>query len=382
MGDRALPAPRRERTPPRDDRRGARTLRRGPPWGGPLLMHPLPAAAGEAALAARWGTGLHAPLRLEDGRALKIIFPGIPAGGSGPDYREAIIEIGGDLVRGDVELHLRAESWRAHGHHLDPAYAAVVLHVVAENPGGACATLHATRRSIPILVMPSAPGAVFPPPFTPPCALASARGRQRGRGMPSMRSCWKPSAARPTAKPSPRSRAPCPWRRSSSRPPRRSRARPTRSPWRRPSKAWPRASCCGAPACVPWPRRGGAWRRPGSSARASGPGRRNPPGPPCCAPGSRSYASSPRRGLAVAWPSSARSTPCCRQPLPPAPGRNRKPWRRGARSLRPGRTAVFAASKAGWAQAASHLSPAPLASRAGCSCTLTIARKAPAGAAP
>ncbi|MCL4232600.1 MAG: DUF2851 family protein [Dehalococcoidia bacterium] len=140
-------------------------------------MHPLPAAAGEAALAARWGTGLHAPLRLEDGRALKIIFPGIPAGGSGPDYREAIIEMDGDLVRGDVELHLRAESWRAHGHHLDPAYAAVVLHVVAENPGGACATLHATRRSIPILVMPSAPGAVFPPPFTPPCALASARGR-------------------------------------------------------------------------------------------------------------------------------------------------------------------------------------------------------------
>jgi hypothetical protein len=36
----------------------------------------------------------------------------------------------GSLVRGDIELHLRASSWAAHGHAADPAYADVMLHVV------------------------------------------------------------------------------------------------------------------------------------------------------------------------------------------------------------------------------------------------------------
>ncbi|MBE7520406.1 MAG: DUF2851 family protein [Thermoflexaceae bacterium] len=199
-------------------------------------MRPLPALTGEAALAARWGAGIRGPLRLEDGRLFHIIFPGIPAGGSGPDYRDAIIEIGGDLVRGDIELHLRAESWREHGHHLDAAYATVVLHVVAENRGGARTTLHASGRPIPVALLPPPAQGSFPPPYTPPCALAAARGQdpaatlerlglrrlrikaarvaplpaRRAPGRRSMRSCWRPSAARPTARPSPPWRAPCP----------------------------------------------------------------------------------------------------------------------------------------------------------------------------
>lgn len=141
------------------------------------MMRPLPALTGEAALAARWGAGIRGPLRLEDGRLFHIIFPGIPAGGSGPDYRDAIIEVGGDLVRGDIELHLRAESWREHGHHLDAAYATVVLHVVAENRGGARTTLHASGRPIPIALLPPPAQGSFPPLYTPPCALAAARGQ-------------------------------------------------------------------------------------------------------------------------------------------------------------------------------------------------------------
>lgn len=131
---------------------------------------------GEAALSALWASGLRGPLRLEDGRPLKVVFPGIPAGACGPDFRDAILEAGGDLVRGDVEIHLRAGSWREHGHHLDPVYAGVILHAVAENPGGSRTTLHASGRAIAILVLPPAPQAAFPPPFMPPCALACARG--------------------------------------------------------------------------------------------------------------------------------------------------------------------------------------------------------------
>jgi len=137
-----------------------------------------PTAAGfasEAELAGRWGEGARGPLRLEDGRALKVIFPGVPGGASGPDYTGAIVEAGDDLLRGDVEVHLRASGWRSHGHHLDPAYAGVVLHVVETNDTGALATLGAAGRAIPVLVLCASAG-VFGETFTPPCAFAAARG--------------------------------------------------------------------------------------------------------------------------------------------------------------------------------------------------------------
>jgi hypothetical protein len=41
-----------------------------------------------------------------------------------------LAETDGTLVRGDVEVHLRASSWAAHHHAADPAYVNVVLHVV------------------------------------------------------------------------------------------------------------------------------------------------------------------------------------------------------------------------------------------------------------
>jgi hypothetical protein len=133
--------------------------------------------ASEAELAGRWAAGLRGALRLADGRGLRIVFPGVPGGGSGPDFRGAILDAGGDLLRGDVEIHLLASGWRAHGHHADDAYAGVVLHVVALNDGGGVSTAHASGRAIPLLVVRAAGQARFPPPFTPPCALLSAQGR-------------------------------------------------------------------------------------------------------------------------------------------------------------------------------------------------------------
>lgn len=131
----------------------------------------------EAALAARWAAGLAGPLPLEDGRAARVVFPGIPAGAGGPDFRDAILDVEGDLVRGDVEVHLRARGWQQHGHAADPAYASVVLHVVGENDDAHAFTFHRSGRLIPVLVIPPEQAAIFPPPFTPPCAVASARGQ-------------------------------------------------------------------------------------------------------------------------------------------------------------------------------------------------------------
>lgn len=135
-----------------------------------------PAWPAESALAARWAAGLSRPARLEDGRRLQVVFPGVPGGGSGPDFTGAILDAGGDHLRGDVEVHLRASGWQAHGHDADPAYGRVVLHVAGQNDLTLPVTHHSSGRIIPILVLRARTGAAFPPPFTPPCALAVAGG--------------------------------------------------------------------------------------------------------------------------------------------------------------------------------------------------------------
>lgn len=68
-------------------------------------------------------------LLLEDGRPLEVLFPGHPAAGGGPDFRDARLRLGGVEAAGDVELHLRPSGWRHHGHGADSGYAGVVLHV-------------------------------------------------------------------------------------------------------------------------------------------------------------------------------------------------------------------------------------------------------------
>src|SRR6266850_7116538 len=77
----------------------------------------------------RLGWYRHRGLLLEDGRPLDVLFPGHPAAGGGPDFREARLRIAGQEVAGDVELHLEPSGWRRHGHGGDSGYAGVVLHV-------------------------------------------------------------------------------------------------------------------------------------------------------------------------------------------------------------------------------------------------------------
>ena len=91
----------------------------------------------EAALQQAWAQGpLPQPLRCRDGEPLRVIFRGRANSGPGPDFLDAVF-LGPDRhpFGGDVELHRRPSDWWAHGHHRDPAYARVVLHVVAAADG-------------------------------------------------------------------------------------------------------------------------------------------------------------------------------------------------------------------------------------------------------
>lgn len=71
------------------------------------------------------------------GVPVTVIFQGRAGRGPGPDFRGAVIAgPSGVPLRGDVELHVRSSSFRAHGHERDPAYARVILHVVFDDDTG------------------------------------------------------------------------------------------------------------------------------------------------------------------------------------------------------------------------------------------------------
>ncbi|HAE34752.1 MAG TPA: DUF2851 domain-containing protein [Bacteroidetes bacterium] len=74
----------------------------------------------------------HAALNTTDGEAVDILHPGTQNHHAGPDFSHARIRIGDTLWAGNAELHLRSSQWKEHGHHHDPAYNNVILHVVLE----------------------------------------------------------------------------------------------------------------------------------------------------------------------------------------------------------------------------------------------------------
>lgn len=134
----------------------------------------------ERDLARRWASGelIGLPLRTTGGERLTVLYPGRPGGGAGPDFRDAVIRLGdARTLCGDVELHVRGGSWRAHGHTDDRRYQSVILHVVYSND------LHPTRlpdgQAVPMLALAD----VVAPPTLPlrpsaarwPCQHSSTR---------------------------------------------------------------------------------------------------------------------------------------------------------------------------------------------------------------
>lgn len=82
-------------------------------------------------------------LRDADGAPLSIVYRGRWQHGPGPDFRGALVaRAGGQLLHGDIEIHLRNADWYGHRHHLDPAFDSVVLHVVLGREGAAPARRH------------------------------------------------------------------------------------------------------------------------------------------------------------------------------------------------------------------------------------------------
>lgn len=75
-------------------------------------------------------------LKTADGRTVRILHPGFVSVEGGPDFRDAIIQIGGEPpCSGDIEIDLRGGGWRSHGHDRNPSFQNVILHVVWKGDG-------------------------------------------------------------------------------------------------------------------------------------------------------------------------------------------------------------------------------------------------------
>ena len=76
----------------------------------------------------------HQAFRTEAGTRIRVLYPGRPGVTAGPDFRNALLMVEGQgLVQGDIEVHLRQQDWQFHGHHRDPNYNGVVLHIALES---------------------------------------------------------------------------------------------------------------------------------------------------------------------------------------------------------------------------------------------------------
>jgi hypothetical protein len=107
----------------------------------------------ELSLARAWAeASIPSSLRTTEGDDIQIVYRGVWTHGFGPDFSGAMIAFpDGSLRTGSVEIHLAGSGWRAHGHHLDPAYNDVILHVVGVDDGQP--TRRADGAHVPVAIV-------------------------------------------------------------------------------------------------------------------------------------------------------------------------------------------------------------------------------------
>jgi hypothetical protein len=73
------------------------------------------------------------PFETTDGRSVRVVYPGVWTHGFGPDFRDAMLDIDGCLMKGDIEVELDVSGWESHGHDQNETFDRVILQVVARD---------------------------------------------------------------------------------------------------------------------------------------------------------------------------------------------------------------------------------------------------------
>ncbi len=96
---------------------------------------PIPGILNEELLSYIWQHRLYSfsELKTNTGETVEVVHCGLRNRDAGPDFSQAKIRLNGDLLAGNVELHLRSSDWFKHQHQRDKAYSNLILHVVFED---------------------------------------------------------------------------------------------------------------------------------------------------------------------------------------------------------------------------------------------------------
>lgn len=90
-------------------------------------------------------------LRTASGKRLRILDPGRWNLLEGPDFLEARLELDGQKLVGDVEVHFHSSDWQLHDHGTNPNFNDVCLHVVLY-PNGSAADVLTAKGTVPELL--------------------------------------------------------------------------------------------------------------------------------------------------------------------------------------------------------------------------------------
>jgi hypothetical protein len=90
----------------------------------------------------------------DTGEWLHIIFPGRVSNTSGCDFKDAVFTVNGRIINGNIEVHSKSSYWYSHGHHQDPKYNNIALHVVWQQDSQT-PTLLQDGRTIPTICLGS-----------------------------------------------------------------------------------------------------------------------------------------------------------------------------------------------------------------------------------
>ncbi len=111
----------------------------------------------EKIIARVWQHQLMTNLATDAGQRLQVVYPGRASTSGGCDFRDAVFVIDGKVITGDIEIHVRSSQWYSHGHHRDPKYNNVLLHIAMwhDSPSP---TLLQNGKTIPTVCLSSVLG--------------------------------------------------------------------------------------------------------------------------------------------------------------------------------------------------------------------------------
>jgi len=106
----------------------------------------------EKLIARLWQSQPVKSLVTDKGEQFQAIYPGRASHNSGCDFKDAVFTLNGQMISGDVEIHVRSSQWYSHGHHRDPKYNNIALHVVCWHDNQSPTTLQ-NGKTVPTICL-------------------------------------------------------------------------------------------------------------------------------------------------------------------------------------------------------------------------------------